>query len=87
MRRATIFLHAFFGLQILLGFAAWYAVRVLAMESDQPTLPYVVLTVAHVLGGALTLAAAVIFTLTCFRLILSPSHATAVMKSPERAGA
>lgn len=69
LRRSTIFLHAFFGLQILLGFAAWYAVRVLAMQSEQPTLPYVTLTVAHVLGGALILAASVIFTLTCFRLI------------------
>ncbi len=68
LRRATIFLHSFFGLQILLGFAAWYAVRVLAMESAQPTLLFVTLTVAHVLGGALTLAASVIFTLVSYRL-------------------
>ena len=68
LRRCTILLHSFFGLQILLGFAAWYAVRVLAIESDQPTLPYVILTVAHVLGGALTLAASVIFTLVTFRI-------------------
>lgn len=68
VRRSTILLHAFFGLQILLGFAAWYAVRVLALESDQPTLPYVILTVAHVLGGALTLAASVIFSLVSYRL-------------------
>ena len=88
LRRATVFLHAFFGLQILLGFAAWYAVRVLALESAQPTLLFVALTVAHVLGGALTLAAAAIFTLTCFRLIPPASHAAAVVKpSPERAGA
>jgi len=91
LRRATILLHSFFGLQILLGFAAWYAVRVLAMESSQPTLPYVTLTVAHVLGGALTLAAAVIFTLTCFRLIPSAAAvgagSAAVKQSPERAGA
>jgi heme a synthase len=91
LRRSTILLHAFFGLQILLGFAAWYAVRVLAMESDQPTLPYVTLTVAHVLGGALTLGAAVIFTLTCFRLIPSTTEIAAdsasMKHSPERAGA
>jgi heme a synthase len=68
LRRCTILLHAFFGLQILLGLAAWYAVRVLAMESDQPTLPYVTLTVAHVLGGALTLAASTLFTLVTYRL-------------------
>jgi heme a synthase len=68
LRRSTILLHSFFGLQILLGFAAWYAVRVLALESSQPTLPYVTLTVAHVLGGALTLAASVIFTLVSYRM-------------------
>ena len=68
LRRATIFLHSFLGVQVLLGFAAWYAVRVLAMQSEQPTLPYVTLTVAHVLGGALTLAASVIFTLVSYRL-------------------
>ncbi len=47
--------------------------------------------VAHVLGGALTLAAAVIFTLTCFRLIPSAAAvgagSAAVKQSPERAGA
>ncbi|HXX44669.1 MAG TPA: COX15/CtaA family protein [Candidatus Acidoferrales bacterium] len=69
LRRATILLHSFFGLQILLGFSAWYAVRVIAPESPQPTVAFVTLTVAHVLGGALTLAASVIFTLTAFRLI------------------
>lgn len=91
LRRSTILLHSFFGLQILLGFAAWYAVRVLAMQSDQPTLPYVTLTVAHVLGGALTLAAAVILTLTSFRLIPAGANAaadsSAAKHSPERAGA
>lgn len=68
LRRSTIFLHSFFGLQILLGFGAWYAVRVIAPESPQPTLLFVTLTVAHVLGGALTLAASVIFTLVSYRL-------------------
>jgi heme a synthase len=85
LRRCTIFLHSFFGLQILLGFAAWYAVRVLAMQSEQPTTLFVSLTVAHVLGGALTLAASVIFTLTSFRLIpRSPAEST-VPNPAERA--
>ncbi len=74
LRRATIFLHSFFGLQILLGFAAWWAVAVLARDSSQPTTLYATLTVAHVLGGALTLAASVIFTLTCVRLISSAAR-------------
>jgi len=68
LRRATILLHSFFGIQILLGGAAWWAVAA-AADAVQPTFVYVVLTVAHVLGGALTLAASVILTLTCVRLI------------------
>jgi heme a synthase len=87
LRRATIFLHAFFGLQLLLGFAAWYAVRVLAMQSAQPTLPYVTLTVAHVLGGALTLAASVILTLTAFRLIPGSAAEPHSVPPAESAGA
>ena len=90
LRRATILLHSFFGIQILLGGAAWWAVTA-AADAAQPVLLYVVLEVAHVLGGALTLAAAVIFTLTCFRLIPSAAAvgagSAAVKQSPERAGA
>jgi cytochrome c oxidase assembly protein subunit 15 len=69
VRRSVVLLHSFFGLQILLGFAAWWAVAIDARDIVQPTLGYVVLTVAHVLGGALTLAASVLVTLTCYRLI------------------
>jgi len=87
LRRATILLHSFFGLQILLGFAAWYAVRVIAPESPQPTAAFVTLTVAHVLGGALTLAASVIFTLTAFRLIPGAAAESHVAHSTEQAGA
>jgi cytochrome c oxidase assembly protein subunit 15 len=93
LRRTTILLHSFLGLQILLGFAAWYAVRVLAMQSDQPTLPYVILTVAHVLGGALTLAASTLFTLATYRLwrgnvrLVWDRAGSSVKHSPERAGA
>jgi heme a synthase len=87
LRRNTIFLHAFFGLQILLGFAAWYAVRVLALESEQPTMAYVSLTVAHVLGGALMLAASTVFTLTSFRLIPHATTAAHGVHAAEKAGA
>jgi heme a synthase len=90
LRRVTKLLHAFFGLQLLLGGAAYWAV-VRAADESQPTLTYATLTVAHVLGGALTLAAALLFTLTCFRLIPSAAHlagdARAVKPSPERARA
>jgi len=72
LRRCTILLHSCFGLQILLGFAAWYAVRVIAPESPQPTVAFVTLTVAHVLGGALTLAASMLLTMVCYRLAPAP---------------
>lgn len=67
LRRWGILLQAVLGIQILLGLAAYWAVAQAAREA--PTSIYVVLTVAHVLGGALTLAASVILTLSCFRLI------------------
>ncbi len=92
IRKATALLHSFFGVQILLGFAAWWAVWK-AQDAVQPTFTYVVLTVAHVLGGALTLAASVLLALTCVRLIrpVPQGSAAASMKSAgvgstERAG-
>jgi heme a synthase len=68
LRRWGILLQSFLGIQILLGLAAYWAVAQAAHEV-QPTTVYIVLTVAHVLGGALTLAASVVLTLSCFRLI------------------
>jgi cytochrome c oxidase assembly protein subunit 15 len=67
IRRATVLLHATFGTQILLGIAAYWAVAK-AIQEVQPTTSYVVLTVAHVLVGALVLASSVLLTLCCFRV-------------------
>jgi cytochrome c oxidase assembly protein subunit 15 len=68
LRRWGILLQAFLGTQILLGVAAYWAV-VQEIKAAQPTLTYVILTVAHVLVGALTLAASVLLTLASYRLI------------------
>jgi cytochrome c oxidase assembly protein subunit 15 len=68
LRRWGILLQSLIGLQILLGVAAYYAVAK-AIHDAQPSVPYVVTTVTHVLVGALTLAASVVLTLSCFRLI------------------
>ncbi|HXW57138.1 MAG TPA: COX15/CtaA family protein [Candidatus Cybelea sp.] len=68
IRRSVVWLHATFGTQILLGGAAYWAILA-SREAPQPSLAYVALSVAHVLVGALTLAASVILTLVCFRLI------------------
>lgn len=68
LRRWGILLQAFLGTQILLGIAAYWAV-VQEIKAAQPTQTYVVLTVAHVLVGALTLAASVLLTLASIRVI------------------
>jgi cytochrome c oxidase assembly protein subunit 15 len=83
LRRAMIVLHACFGIQLLLGGWAMWAVNASQNEA-QPTLAYVIPTVAHVLGGALTFAASLIVTLTCYRLIRPP---VSVPASTQRAGA
>jgi len=97
LRQGVTLLQATLGIQILLGGAAWWTV-IVAATAVQPTLLYVVLTVAHVLGGALTLAASVLLTLACFRRLRSPvndpSGLTArigagqhgSLSSPQRAG-
>ncbi len=68
LRRWGILLQSFLGMQILLGIAAYWAV-VASRNDVQPSMLYVVLTVAHVLVGALTLASSVLLTLSCYRLI------------------
>jgi heme a synthase len=67
LRRGVMWLHMFFGIQILLGFAAWWAMTS-GIAAVQPTFLYVTLTAAHVVGGALTIGASVLLTLTCQRL-------------------
>jgi heme a synthase len=85
LRRGVVLLHACFGTQLLLGGAAYWAVLT-AGDNFQPGVLYVILTVAHVLGGALTLAASVILTLSCYRLIRPASVATVDSRSAHLAG-
>jgi heme a synthase len=79
LRRWGIFLTSFIGTQFLLGIAAYWAV-VQEIKAQQPTATYVVLTVAHVLIGALTLAASVVLALSAFRVIRSGATVSAVTK-------
>lgn len=67
IRKSVVLLHSTFGLQILLGFAAYWAVAK-SIDAAQPTMAYVILTVAHVLVGALVLASSVLLTLVSYRL-------------------
>jgi heme A synthase len=71
LQRGVTLLRAMLGIQVLLGGAAWWTV-IAAADAVQPTLLYVALTVAHVLGGALTLAASVLLALACYRRLRSP---------------
>jgi len=68
LRRSVKILHAAFGTQFLLGLAAWW-VMFTPSGLRQPDALYVAITAAHVLGGALLLAASVVLTLVCVRLI------------------
>jgi cytochrome c oxidase assembly protein subunit 15 len=85
LRRWGILLQAFLGTQILLGFAAYWAVAE-SLNAAQPVLLYVIIEVAHVVVGALTLAASVLLTLSSFRLIRPAASAT-VDTSAEKARA
>jgi len=78
LRRRVMWLHMFFGIQILLGFAAWWAMTS-GIAAVQPTFLYVTLMAAHVVGGALTIAASVLLALTCQRLT-RPAGAAAVAR-------
>jgi len=85
LRRWAILLQAFLGTQILLGFAAYWAVAQ-SLQAVQPVQLYVLIEVAHVIMGALTLAASVLLTLASFRLI-RPRAQVAVSSSAEKARA
>jgi heme A synthase len=75
LRKGVALLHSFFGIQILLGFAAWWAMT-RPVDIVQPDALFVSLTVAHVLGGALLLASSTLLMLMCVRLT-SPAHLAA----------
>jgi heme a synthase len=85
LRKTVIWLHLFFGIQVLLGLAAWSAV-LSAKDAPQPLPLYVTLTVAHVLGGALTLAASTVLMLRAYRLT-QPETQMAESQHTERASA
>jgi heme a synthase len=90
LRRAVFLLHAFYGIQIVLGAAAWW-VMMTPSGLEQPMGVFVALTVAHVLGGALLLATSLVLTLISFRLVRSGPIAaetpSQTESSAQRAGA
>jgi cytochrome c oxidase assembly protein subunit 15 len=74
LRACARALHILIGVQVLLGVAAWWS-RGYGASFPQPILITVVLTVAHVVTGALVFATTVVTTLVCHRLLRPAAHA------------
>jgi cytochrome c oxidase assembly protein subunit 15 len=66
--KARILLHAIFGLQFLLGLAAYWS-RLTTVEAPQPMPVMVTLTVIHTVVGAVLFAFSVLVALMCYRLV------------------
>ncbi|MBZ5701451.1 MAG: COX15/CtaA family protein [Acidobacteriia bacterium] len=66
--RVRLLLHSIFGVQFVLGLAAWWS-RLTTADAPQPMLRMIVLTVTHTVAGALTFACAVAVVLLCYRLV------------------
>lgn len=81
LRRWGIYLHSALGVQLLLGGAAYW-VTIATREAPRPTHLFVLLTVLHVLGGAILLATSFILTLRTFRLVHSATPVQ--LQSPAR---
>lgn len=66
--KARMLLHAIFGTQLLLGFAAWWS-RLSSAQAPQPMPVMVTLTVIHTVVGALLFAFSIVVVLICYRLV------------------
>jgi cytochrome c oxidase assembly protein subunit 15 len=68
LSRARALLHAIFGVQFLLGLAAYWS-RLSTANAPQPMPVMVTLTVIHTVLGAILFAFSVLIVLLCYRLI------------------
>lgn len=68
LSKARILLHAIFGLQFLLGLAAYWS-RLTTADAPQPMAVMVTLTVIHTVVGAILFGFSVVVVLMCNRLI------------------
>jgi heme a synthase len=80
LSKARIFLHAIFGTQFLLGFAAYWS-RISTAEAPQPMPVMVTLTVIHTVVGAILFAFSIFVALICYRLV--PRGGEAVATTPQ----
>jgi cytochrome c oxidase assembly protein subunit 15 len=68
LSKARVMLHAIFGTQFLLGFAAYWS-RLTTVDAPQPMPVMVYLTVIHTVVGAILFAFSILIVLMCYRLI------------------
>jgi heme a synthase len=68
LTKMRILLHAFFGVQFLLGIGAYWS-RIRTADAPQPMRVMVVLTVTHTVVGALLFAVSIVTILVCYRLV------------------
>jgi cytochrome c oxidase assembly protein subunit 15 len=80
LAKARILLHAIFGTQFLLGFAAYWS-RISTADAPQPLPVMVTLTVIHTVVGAILFAFSILVVLMCYRLV--PRGREAVATTPQ----
>jgi heme a synthase len=68
LSKTRILLHAIFGVQFLLGLAAYWS-RLTTAEAPQPMPGMVTLTVIHTVVGAVLFAFSLLVVLMCYRLV------------------
>jgi len=68
MKLARILINSVFGLQFMLGVAAW-ASRLMTVDAPQPLPAVVALTVIHTVTGALTFACSLMVVMLCYRMV------------------
>lgn len=68
LSKTRVMLHAILGVQLLLGFGAWWS-RLSTAEAPQPMPVMVTFTVIHTVVGALLFALSVVVVLLCYRLV------------------
>src|SRR5215475_3921249 len=68
LSKARMLLHSIFGIQFLLGFAAYWS-RLATIHAEQPMPVMVWLTVVHTVVGALLFAFSVLVVLICYRIV------------------
>lgn len=86
LSRARILLHSVFGVQILLGGAAWWS-RIATANAPQPMGYMVALTVSHTVVGALLFGISVWIVLLCHRLLRQPAAGRELAIEPREASA